>query len=69
VTNSVILASVNKAGTYQLLRSQLVDPRGVVLSKTTDDNEHMICATFDLSMADHSVLNQRRTDLYDIKEK
>jgi predicted amidohydrolase len=72
VTNSVILASINQvadSGFYQLMRSQLIDPRGVVLNKTPDGNEHMICATFDLSLADHSMLNQRRTDLYDIKEK
>jgi predicted amidohydrolase len=69
MTNSVIVASTNQSGNYQLLRSQLVDPRGVVLNKTTDDNVHMICATFDLALADRSLLSQRRTDLYDIQGK
>jgi predicted amidohydrolase len=69
VSNSVFVASVNKAGNFQILRSHIWDPQGRTLAKTTDAGVRMIYAVLDLSLADHANLNLIRSELYELKEK
>jgi predicted amidohydrolase len=69
LTNSVFVASANKAGDYQLLRSHIWDPTGRVLAEAVSSGPVLLCADQDLGLADHKNLNLRRSDLYELIEK
>lgn len=69
ITNSVFVASANRALDFQLLRSNIWDPRGRVLATAADAKPVLLCANLDLSLADHKNLNLRRNDLYELIEK
>lgn len=62
--NGIFVLSVNAAGPQQMGISQIIDPDGLVMSRTRKDATGLVTAQLDMSRAQHLFLKQRRIDIY-----
>ena len=64
--NGIWIVSCNAAGPVQMGKSYIIDPDGLVVAESNQDNEELIYGTVDLSRENIVNVKRRRTDLYRI---
>ena len=62
--NGIWVVSCNAAGPIQMGKSYIVDPDGLVVAGSNQDNEELITGMVDLSRKNRVNVDRRRTDLY-----
>ena len=62
--NGIWVVSCNTAGPIQMGKSYIIDPDGLVIAQSNQDNEELITGMFDLSKSNRGKINKRRRDLY-----
>lgn len=65
--NGVWVVSCNKAGPVQMQKSYIVDPNGLVVAQSNQDNEELITGVVDLRIINRiTTFDRRRTDIYSL---
>lgn len=67
VENGMFIISPNAANNEQMVRSQVVSPRGDVIIMAPDKNEEIFICDIDPSIAGNGWVKRRRSDLYEFK--
>lgn len=62
--NGIWVVSCNAAGPIQMGKSYIIDPDGLVVAQSNQDNEELITGVVDLSRENRVNIERRRTDLY-----
>lgn len=62
--NGIWIVSCNAAGPIQMGKSYIIDPDGLVVAESNQDNEELITGVVDLSKENRVNVERRRTDLY-----
>jgi len=62
--NGIWVVSCNTAGPIQMGKSYIIDPDGLVIAQSNQDNEELITGMVDLSKSNRGKINNRRRDLY-----
>ena len=62
--NGIWVVSCNAAGPIQMGKSYVIDPDGLVVAESNQDNEELITGVVDLSRKNQVNVERRRTDLY-----
>lgn len=65
--NGVWVISCNKAGPVQMQKSFIIDPNGLLVSESNQDNEELITGVVDLRVRNRiTTFDRRRTDIYSL---
>ena len=62
--NGIWVVSCNTAGPVQMGKSYIIDPDGLVVAQSNQDNEELVTGMVDLSKSNRGKINSRRRDLY-----
>ena len=67
--NGVWVVSCNKAGPVQMSKSYIIDPDGLVVAESNQDNEELITGVVDLRKKNRvTTFDRRRTDIYNLSK-
>jgi predicted amidohydrolase len=65
--NGVWVVSCNKAGPVQMQKSYIIDPNGLVMAESNQDNEELITGVVNLQVKNQiTTFDRRRTDIYSL---